>query len=176
LNSRNGALEALGVDAQARGELAQRAGVDARGAGGLVVDRAHHAGGLGVEHLVRDALRLAQHLGAVLGVGVVAEVGALVDEPLAVGVDDDADRIRLAREAVGELAVAGRRRPGVPLDRMTAAPVPVRLGAVRERGAQHLAGVVRRAAARVGVLDLVRAYVVLAGCGAALLRASTAAG
>ena len=38
------------------------------------------------------------------------------------------DRIRLAREAVGELEVAGRRRARVPLDRVAAAPVPVRPG------------------------------------------------
>ena len=143
---RDGPLEARGVDAEARGELAQRVRVHARGAGRLVVDRAQHLHGAGVEDLRRDALRLAQHLGAVLGVGVVAEVGALVDEALAVGVDHDRDRIGLARVAVGELAVAGRRGPRVPLDRVTAAPVPVGLGAVRERRAQHLPGVVGRAA------------------------------
>ena len=38
------------------------------------------------------------------------------------------------------------RRARVPLDRVAAAPVSVGLGAVGERGAQHLAGVVRRAA------------------------------
>jgi Tripartite tricarboxylate transporter TctA family len=110
----DGALQPLRVDAEPLGQLADRAGVDARGARRLVVDRAQHPGRPGVEDLGGDALRLAQHLGAVLGVGVVAEVGALVDEALAVGVDHDPDRIRLARVAVGELEVARGWGAGVP--------------------------------------------------------------
>ena len=146
LNSATVRSSRSGSIAEPRGQLAQRTGVDAGRSGRLVVDRAQHLHRAGVEDLRRDALRLAQHLGAVLGVGVVAEVGALVDEALAVRVDHDRDGIGLARVAVGELAVARRRRARVPLDRVAAAPVPVGLGAVRQRRAQDLAGVVGRAA------------------------------
>ena len=58
-----------------------------------------------VEDLPGELARLLEDHAAVLGVGVVAEVGALVDEALAVGVDHDAERI-------GVLLEAGRRRRG----------------------------------------------------------------
>jgi hypothetical protein len=58
-------------------QLAQGVGVDPRGARRLVVDRAQQADGLGVEHLRGHALGLAQHLGPVLRVRVVAELGAV---------------------------------------------------------------------------------------------------
>ena len=48
---------------------------------------------LGVEDLPRQMVRLLQHGPAELGVGVVAEVLALVDEPLALRVDHHAQEV-----------------------------------------------------------------------------------
>ncbi len=107
---------------------------------------AHHADGLGVEDLHRGALGLLHHLAAVLGVGVVAVVGALVDEALAVQVDDDADGVRVLLEVVEHHAVAEGRRADVPLHRVARRPAAEGLRVDLERGAQAVAGVVARAA------------------------------
>ena len=96
---------------------------------------ADHVDGLGVEDLHRGALRLLHHLAAVLGVGVVAVVRALVDEALAVQVDDDADRIGVLLEVVEDHAVAERRGADVPLHRVAGRPAAEGLRADLERGA-----------------------------------------
>jgi hypothetical protein len=76
------------------------------------------------------------------------EIGALVDEPLAAGIDDDAEGIVVLLEAVADGEVAVRRRVDVPLYGMGARPVAMRCGteldghavapAVVEAGATHL--------------------------------------
>src|SRR5262245_47043089 len=99
-----------------------------------------------VEELVGDAARLLKDLGAVFGVGEVAEVSALIEESFRLPVDDDTDRIILAREPIGERPVAGRRSLGVPGDGVAAAPVAVGLGARRQRQVQDFASVVFGAA------------------------------
>ena len=58
--------------------------------------------------------RLLQHHAAVFRVGVIAEIGALVDEALAVGVDHDAERIGVLLEMVADREVAEFRRVAVP--------------------------------------------------------------
>ena len=83
---------------------------------------------------------------AVLHVRVVAEVRALVDEPLAVDVHDEPERVRVLLEVVADLPVAVPRRVQVPLHGVTAAPVAPRLRADLERHADAVAGVVGRAA------------------------------
>src|SRR3546814_14525979 len=51
-----------------------------------------------VEHLPGELVRLVQDHPSVLGIGVVAEVGALVDETAAVRVDHDAERVGVLLE------------------------------------------------------------------------------
>src|SRR6267378_329632 len=99
-----------------------------------------------IEDLTRRAPRLLDDLATILHVRVVAHVGALVDEALALDVDDDADGIRVLLEVVADLAVAVPRGVVVPLHGVTAAPVAPRLRADVERHADAVAGVVRGAA------------------------------
>jgi hypothetical protein len=65
---------------------------------------------LGVEDLPGELPRLLEGRAAVLRVGEAVEVGALVDEAPAVGVDEDAEGIAVLLELVadGELAELGR--------------------------------------------------------------------
>ena len=129
----------------ALGELLDRVGL-ALGHLPDAVLVANHIDRLRVEDLHRHALRLLHHLAAVLGVGVVAVVGALVDEALAVEVDDDADRVGMLLEVVEHHAVAERRRADVPLHRVTGGPAAERLRADVQRRLDAVAGVVPRAA------------------------------
>ena len=93
-----------------------------------------------------NCARLVQDLAAVLGVGVVAEVGALVEEALAVGVEQDAERVGVLLEAVADGQVAELRRVALPLHRVAAGPLAGRHGADVQRHAQAVAGVEARAA------------------------------
>ncbi len=99
-----------------------------------------------VENLPGELARLLEDDAAVFGVGVVAEVGALVDEAPAVRIDHDAERIGVLLEAVADREVAEFRRVEVPADRVAARPVAVRRGADVERHADAVAGVEARAA------------------------------
>src|SRR5262249_55575451 len=107
---------------------------------------AHQMRDLGVEQLPGELLRLLQHHAAVLGVGVVAEVGALVDEALALRIDHDAPGIAVLLELVADREVAELGRVALPLDRVAARPVAGRRGAVVERHADAVAGVAPGAA------------------------------
>src|SRR6185312_6132580 len=78
---------------------------------------------------------------AVFGVGVVAEIGALVDEALAARVDHDAERVGMLLEIVADREVAEFRRVAVPADGVAARPVAVGHGADIERHADAVAGV-----------------------------------
>ena len=62
--------------------------------------------GLLIEDLEGQPLGLADDLAPVLGVGVVAEVRALVHEPGAVHVDDEPERVGVLLEHVAHAAVA----------------------------------------------------------------------
>ena len=104
---------------------------------------------------------------AVLGVRVVPEVGALVDEPLPVAVDDDAEGIALPGEPVGQLAVAlVARVPGIPLHAVRARPVATLGRPDPQGGGDHVAGVVRRAT-DLGVLPARRRGTSCASTGSA---------
>ena len=101
---------------------------------------------LAVEDLPGELPGLLQDHAAVLGVGVVAEIRALVDEALALGVDVYAPGIGMLLEAVADREVAGLGRVAVPRYRVAARPVAVRRGADRERHLDRVAGVEARAA------------------------------
>ncbi len=97
--------------------------------------------GLLVEHLPGELARLLQHHAAVFGVGVVAEVGALVDEALAGRVDQHRERIAVLLELVADREVAELRRVHLPLHGVAARPVAARARADLQRHADAVAGV-----------------------------------
>ena len=106
---------------------------------------AQQMGGLLIEYLPGDLARLVQDLAAVLCVGVIAEVGPLVEEALACGVDDDAERVAVLLEPVTDRKVAELRGIAVPGDRVAAGPVARGGGAGFEGHLDAVAGVVPRA-------------------------------
>ena len=99
-----------------------------------------------VEELVGDALGQVEDLASVLGVGVVPEVGALVDEPLSLRGHDEAEGVGVLLVEVGDSRVAEGRRVEVPGDGVAAAPVAEWLRADVERHLDALAGVEPHAA------------------------------
>src|SRR5690606_22904149 len=99
-----------------------------------------------VENLPGHLVGLVQDDAAVLGVGVVAEVGAFVDESLAVGIDHDAPRVAVLLEIVADREVAEFGSVEVPADRVAARPVAVGAGADVEGHLDAVAGVVAGAA------------------------------
>src|SRR5580704_15319041 len=98
-----------------------------------------------VKDLPGELARLLQHHAAILGISVIAEIGALVDEALAGGVDQDAERIGVFLELIADGEIAELRRVHFPLHGMTARPVAARCGADVDRHADALAGVEARA-------------------------------
>ena len=109
----------------------------------LVAQQMQH---LGIEHLPGGLRRLLEDGAAVLGIGVVAEIGALIDEAAAGGVDDDAEGIGMLLEIVADGEVAEFGRVAVPGHGMAARPIAARHGADLERHADAVAGVEARAA------------------------------
>ena len=101
---------------------------------------------LPVEHLPGELPRLVEDHAAVLGVGVVAKVRALVDEALAFGVEHDAEGVGVLLELVAHREVAELGCVALPAHGVTARPVADRGGADVERHADHVAGVEARAA------------------------------
>ena len=99
-----------------------------------------------VEDLPGELAGLLQHHAAVFGVGVVAEVGAFVDEALAGGVDQDRERIRVFLELVADREVAELRRVHLPLHRVAAGPVAAGTRADVESHADAVTGIEARAA------------------------------
>ena len=133
--------ERRGVDAvKSRGEFRQRVRLDARRVRlpVLVPQQVSH---LRVEHLPGEAARLLQHLAAVPGVGVVPEVGALVEKPLSPRVDDDAEWIAVLLVAVTNLEVADLGRVQIPGHGVAAGPLPGPSGARFEGHADAIARV-----------------------------------
>lgn len=86
-----------------------------------------------VEDLPGEHARLLQDFAAVAGVAIAVEILALVAEPLAVGVHDDAERHVMLLELIADIQVAVGRRVQVPGHRMAAGPVPIGHGADIER-------------------------------------------
>ena len=85
---------------------------------------AQQMGCLLIEYLPSDLTGLAKDLPTVFCVGVVPEVGPLVEEALACGIDDDAERVAVLLEPVTDRKVAELGGVAVPGDRMAAGPVP----------------------------------------------------
>ena len=79
-----------------------------------------------VEDLPRELARLPQNDRAILGIGVVAEVGTLVDEALTVGVEHDAPGIGVLLKAVADCEIAKLGRIAVPAHGVAAGPVAAR--------------------------------------------------
>src|SRR3546814_1628937 len=73
----------------------------------LVAEQGRH---LAVEDLPGELAGLVEDDAAVLGIGIVADVGAFVDEAPPAGVDHDAELVGVLLEAVadGEIAELGR--------------------------------------------------------------------
>src|SRR5690606_31843732 len=101
---------------------------------------------LGVEDLPGELARLAQDHAAILGGGVVAEVGPLVHEAPAVRVDVDAPGVGMLLALVADREIAELRGVALPGHRVAAGPVAHRGGADVERHANDLARVEARAA------------------------------
>ena len=94
-----------------------------------------------VEHLPCELPRLLQHRAAVLRVGVVAEVRALIDEALPVRVHHDAEGIAVLLEAVAHREVPELRGVPIPPHGVASRPVPVGHRTGFERHADPVAGV-----------------------------------
>src|SRR5262245_49091899 len=100
---------------------------------------------LAVEDLPGELAGLLQYHATVFGIGVVAEVRALVDEALAVGIDENGERIGVLLELIAHRQVAKLRRVHLPLHRVAARPVAAGTGADLHRHADAVAGVEARA-------------------------------
>src|SRR5262249_10828353 len=137
----DGLDELFGVDAvKLLGQVLDRVGghlADLADAGFVALQVLH----LLVEDLPGGLARLLQNYPAGLRVGVIAEVGALVDEALAGGVDHDRERIGVLLELVADREVAKLGGIHLPADRVTARPVAARTCADLERHADAVAGV-----------------------------------
>ena len=93
------------------------------------------------EHLPCHLAGLVQNDAPVLRVGVVAEVGPLVDEAPPLAVDHDAPGIGVLLEIVADGQVAELRRVEVPADGVAARPVAAGAGAGIDGHADAVAGV-----------------------------------
>src|SRR5262249_38857090 len=98
-----------------------------------------------VEDLPGELAGLLQHHAAVFGVGVIAEVGAFVDEALAGGVDENGERVGVFLKLVADREVAELGRVHLPLHGVAAGPVAARTRAAIHRHADAVAGVEARA-------------------------------
>ncbi len=83
-------------------------------------------GDLGIEDLPSALARLIQHFATVTGVGVVAEVLALIHKPPASTVDQNAERIRVFLEVVANVQVPEFRGVHVPAHSVATRPVTAR--------------------------------------------------
>src|SRR6516225_3729039 len=104
-----------------------------------------HGNDFVVEYLPRELPGLNQDHAAVFGIGVVAKVGALIYEAIAVGVDHDTPRIGVLLKSVSDRKVAEFRRVAVPPDRMATRPIASRHRADIQRHLDAIAGIKRGA-------------------------------
>ena len=100
---------------------------------------------LAIEYLPGELAGLREDHAAVLGIRVVAEVRALVDEAAALGIEHDAEGIGVLLECVAHREVAELGRVALPTHRVTAGPVAGRRRADVQRHLDHVAGVEARA-------------------------------
>ena len=78
---------------------------------------------LAIEDLPGELSRLIEDHAAVFGVGVVAEIGAFVEEAVAAGVEHDAQGIGVLLEPVADGEVAELGRVAVPAHGVAAGPM-----------------------------------------------------
>src|SRR5262249_671759 len=103
---------------------------------------------LGVEHLPREHAGLAHDLAAVTRIRVAVEVQALVDIALALGVDEEPERIIMLLALVADGAVTVGRAIDVRGDGMAGGKMAVGRGADRQRHGEA------RAHVEAGAADL----------------------
>ena len=96
-----------------------------------------------VEDLESQAVGLFKQSPSIGYVGVVAEVRALIQIPVPVQVDHDAEGIGMLLEQLSDSAVAEGRGVHVPGNGVATAPVAVGLSADFQSHANTVAGVVR---------------------------------
>ena len=94
-----------------------------------------------VKNLPGELVRLVEDNAAVLGVSVVTEIGALVDETPACSIDHDTERLGVFLEVIAYGKITEFGRVTVPGDGVTARPVAVRCGTYIECYADAIAGV-----------------------------------
>src|ERR1700716_2663035 len=99
-----------------------------------------------VEDLPGELAGLLQHYATVLGIGVVAEIGAFIDEALAGGVDQNGKRVGVLLKLVTDREITKLGRVHLPLHRMAAGPVAAWACADIQCHADAVAGVEARAA------------------------------
>ncbi len=107
---------------------------------------AQQMGHLAIEDLPGELARLFENHAAILGVRVVAEVGALVDEAPAAAVDHDSERIAVLLKAIADAQVAELGRVAIPSHGVASRPVAVGHRADFQRHPDPVAGVEPRAA------------------------------
>ena len=81
-----------------------------------------------VEDLPGELIGLVQDYAAVFRVGVIAEIGAFVDEAATSGIDHDARGIGVFLEVVADAEIAEFRRIIVPADRVASRPIAIDVG------------------------------------------------
>src|SRR5439155_402086 len=101
---------------------------------------------LRIEDLPGELPGLLEDRAAVLRVGEAVEIGALVDEATAVGVDEDAEGIAMLLELVADVELAELGRVPIPAAGVTARPVAEGARADLQGHPEPVAGVEARAA------------------------------
>src|SRR5271166_4196571 len=98
-----------------------------------------------IEDLPSELAGLLQNHAAVFGISVIAEISAFIDEALAVGIDENGERIGMFLELVADGKVAEFGRVHLPLHRMAAGPVAAWTGTDLHRHTDAVAVVEARA-------------------------------
>ncbi len=88
-----------------------------------------------IKDLIGELARLVENFPAVFGIGVVAEIGTLIHEALAVRIDNQTKGIAVFLKAVADRQITKLRRVAVPGHGVAARPIAPWRGA---RGQGHL--------------------------------------
>ena len=99
-----------------------------------------------IENLPGELTGLLQHHATIFGVGIIAEIRAFVDEALAHGVDQNAERIGMLLKLIADRKVSELGRVHLPLHGMATRPIAARARADLERHADAVAGIEARTA------------------------------
>src|SRR5262245_62857850 len=96
-----------------------------------------------IENLHGHAEGLLQNFSSVLGIRIVAEVGALIHKAFTLSIDDEPKGIRVFLIELRDGTVARGRRIQIPRYGMAATPMPMRLRPNVQGHANPIASVVR---------------------------------